>query len=114
LQSHFCQWNYTPKLVQWDCIVIARFCAQVKFYVRCGLSTRRISTSLSQIVSLRVIEPIVQPSSRRSVHSPAGRGISRVAFRPNHCRDFRGGRSHKSCDSNVLRNGAPRVAVFET
>jgi hypothetical protein len=34
LQSHFCQWNYTPKLVQWDCIVIARFCAQVKFYVR--------------------------------------------------------------------------------
>jgi hypothetical protein len=34
LQSDFCQWNYTPKLVQWDCIVIARFCAQVKFYVR--------------------------------------------------------------------------------
>ena len=34
LQSHFCQSNYTPKLVQWDCIVIARFCVQVKFYVR--------------------------------------------------------------------------------
>jgi hypothetical protein len=34
LQSHFCQRNYTPKLVRWDCIVIARFCAQVKFYVR--------------------------------------------------------------------------------
>jgi hypothetical protein len=34
LQSDFCQRNYTPKLVQWDCIVIARFCAQVKFYVR--------------------------------------------------------------------------------
>src|SRR5580693_10069846 len=33
LQSHFCQWNYTPKLVQWDCIVIARFCVQVKRYV---------------------------------------------------------------------------------
>jgi hypothetical protein len=33
LQSDFCQWNYTPKLVQWDCIVIARFCAQVKRYV---------------------------------------------------------------------------------
>jgi len=34
LQSDFCQRNYTPKLVQWDCIVIARFCAQVKLYVR--------------------------------------------------------------------------------
>jgi hypothetical protein len=34
LQSDFCQRNYTPKLVQWDCIVIASFCAQVKFYVR--------------------------------------------------------------------------------
>ena len=33
LQSDFCQRNYTPKLVQWDCIVIARFCAQVKDYV---------------------------------------------------------------------------------
>ena len=33
LQSDFCQWNYTPKLVQWDCIVIASFCAQVKDYV---------------------------------------------------------------------------------
>jgi hypothetical protein len=33
LQSYFCQRNYTPKLVQWDCIVIARFCAQVKDYV---------------------------------------------------------------------------------
>jgi len=33
LQSDFCQRNYTPKLVQWDCIVIARFRAQVKPYV---------------------------------------------------------------------------------
>ena len=33
LQSDFCQRDYTPKLVQWDCIVIARFCAQVKSYV---------------------------------------------------------------------------------
>ena len=34
LQSDFCQRNYTPKLVQWDCIVIASFCAQVKLYVQ--------------------------------------------------------------------------------
>jgi hypothetical protein len=33
LQSHFCQRDYTPKPVQWDCIVIARFCTQVKGYV---------------------------------------------------------------------------------
>jgi hypothetical protein len=33
LESDFSQRNYTPKLVQWDCIVIARFCAQVKDYV---------------------------------------------------------------------------------
>jgi hypothetical protein len=75
LQSDFCQWNYTPKLVQWDCIVIARFCAQVKFYVRWGLSTRRISSSLSQIVSLRVIEPIVQaviPKVRALTSGPRG------------------------------------------
>jgi hypothetical protein len=114
LQSDFCQWNYTPKLVQWDCIVIARFCAQVKFYVRCGLSTRRISTSLSQIVSLRVIEPIVQPSSRRSVHSPAGRGsrgshfdLTTVAIS-----------GEVAVISPVIVmsyvTGAPRVAVFET
>jgi hypothetical protein len=33
LQSDFCQRNYTPKLAQVDCIVIARFCVQVKGYV---------------------------------------------------------------------------------
>jgi hypothetical protein len=34
LQPNFCQRNYTPKLVQVDCIVIARFCAEVKGCVR--------------------------------------------------------------------------------
>ena len=41
LQSHFCQRNYTPKPVQWDCIVIARFCAQVKGYVGRGAADPR-------------------------------------------------------------------------
>jgi hypothetical protein len=40
LQSDFCQRNYTPKLVQVDCIVIARFSAQVKRFVRNGLFGR--------------------------------------------------------------------------
>jgi len=33
LQPDFRQRNNTPKLVQWDCLVIARFNAQVKGYV---------------------------------------------------------------------------------
>ena len=34
LESDFGQRDHTPKLVQVDCIVIARFCAEVKGCVR--------------------------------------------------------------------------------
>jgi hypothetical protein len=56
LQSDFCQRNNTPKLVQRDCIVIARFGAQVKFYV---LKQRSRMRNAPHFRPLRVIESSV-------------------------------------------------------
>jgi hypothetical protein len=51
LQSDFCQRNYTPKLVQVDCIVIARFCAEVKGCVESRRSTLLVRANCERTLS---------------------------------------------------------------